>query len=110
MSKGTVFPILALARPIYVRSTELSLVLIRMIKLFNPVVRLLTELTFWALSVFHHIVTHFRLIRSERSPLVLFLIMIVRAPFQVVAVCIYLAWLHLEQSEVQELAKGLTLI
>ena len=78
------------------RSAELRLVLIRMIKLFDPVVRLFAFVALWTLEAAVDIRADFSLVDTERAALVFFDVVVVGALLFVVGALIVLAWLRLE--------------
>lgn len=86
MSEGAIVAVFALACTVDVRSTEFGLVLIRMIELLNPIVCLLATITLRAVPASSNVVAELRLVGTQRSSLVFFLIMIVWTPFQIMCV------------------------
>lgn len=73
-----------------------------MIEFFHSVVRLRATLSVLALLSFGHDGAHFRLVCSQGSPVVFFLIVEIGASLQVVTCRIYLARIQLEKSKIQE--------
>lgn len=97
MCERTVVSILTLSGLVNVGATKLGLILIRMIELFYPVMSLLALFSFVTFSPFSYAYTHLWLVWSKWSPLVLLLVVIVRAPFQVMAVGVYLTWSYFKE-------------
>ncbi len=81
MCETTIVSIFAFTSFVDKGCAKLGLVLVRVIEFFNPVVRFFAFLTLRAFPIFQDVLALFRLIRSKRSSLVLFLIMIKWAPF-----------------------------
>ena len=86
MCERAILAVLTFPRLVYIRGTELGLILVWMIEFFNPVVSLLASIALGAISVLGNIVADLRLIGTQGSPLVLLLVMIVRTPLEIVAV------------------------
>jgi hypothetical protein len=102
MSEGTVISILTFGSSIYVRGTELSLILIRMIEFLNSIMSFLTHFPNRAFLSFSSKMAHFGLVNTQGSPLIFLLVVIIGASFKVVAVRIYLTKIHLKKSQVQK--------
>jgi hypothetical protein len=81
MCKGTKVSVFTFTCSFNIRCTELSLVLIWMIKFLNSIMSLLTVVSVYAFLTPESLSTHFRLIRSQRSSLILLLVVIIRASF-----------------------------
>jgi hypothetical protein len=73
-----------------------------MIELLNSIVSFLATLTLVAFSPLMHVLANLRLIGTQGSPLILFLVMIVWAPLQVVCVRFAFAGVDLEFCQIKE--------
>lgn len=98
MREWAVVTVFTFACSIDIGSAKLGLIFIWMVKLFNSVVCLLAFISFGTLSSSYNVMTHLRLVRTERSSLVFFLIMIIWTSFKIMAVWINFAGMHFEQS------------
>lgn len=94
MSERAEISILAFSGSINIRWTKLGFVFIRMIKFFYSIMSFCARISIRAVFVSGNVIANFRLIRSQWSPLILFLVMIIRASFEVVRVRIHFARTH----------------
>ena len=102
MSKRTEVSILAFSSAVDVRRTKLRFVFVRMVELLNSIVSFLATLTLMAFSPLKHVLANLRLIGTQGPPLILFLIMVVWTPLQVVCVRFGFAGVDLEFCQIQE--------
>jgi hypothetical protein len=105
VSERAVVTVFTLPGPIDVGSAELCLVLVRMIELFDPIVCFLALVPLRAVSTAGDLMAHLRLVRPQWPPLVLFLIVIVRASLQIVTIGVNFARGHLKESEIKKSTK-----
>ena len=111
MRERAVVAILALASALGVRRAELRFVLVRVVELLDTVVRLGARVAAGTGTVGGDCGTDFGLVGTERTALVLLLVVVVRTSLQIVRVRVLLARRQLEQRQVQKTAivLGLTL-
>ena len=103
MSKGTEVSILAFSFALDVRCAKFSFVFVRMVEFLNSIVSFLATLTL--ITSLMHILAKLWRVGTQGSPLILFLVMVVRTSLQVVCVGVGCAGVDLELSQIQEGAK-----
>jgi hypothetical protein len=102
MRKGTHIAIVAGLNLLWITLTKLDLIFFRMIEFLNSIVSFLATLTLMAFSPFKHVLANLRLIGTQGSPLILFLVMVEWTPLQVVCVRFGFAGIDLEFCQIQE--------
>ena len=100
VSERAKISILAFTCPVNIWSAKLCLIFVRMIELFNSVMCFMTTISFGTFPASRNMITYLRLIRSQWPSLILFLIMIVRAPLQIVTIWINLAGMNFEDCQI----------
>jgi hypothetical protein len=83
MSERAKLPVIALARTTKIRRAEFSLVFVWVVKLLYSIVCLVTSFCVRAFLVVIYVPTFFRLVKTQRSPAILLIVMIERAFLEV---------------------------
>jgi hypothetical protein len=96
MRERAIIPIIAVHCALDVRGAKFGFIFVRVVKFLNSIMCFLTYISSLAFPSFQHLVTHFRLVNSQGPPLILFLIMVIRASLQIVAILVKFARLDLK--------------
>lgn len=102
VGKWAVLSIFAFSSPINIRRAKFGFVFIRMIEFFDPIMRFRASFSIRAFFTFYSIRAHFGLVRTKRPPLVLFLIMVKRASFQIMTTRVNCARMNFKQSQIKK--------